>query len=251
MIQRVRNAIAALRGRAPQAEVVKTVVRRPRHRIHAGSSFARSFDMGVVNDLFPASAGAGASINADLFMHNASVRKRARDEAQNNPAAKRALSEVRRNVVGKDGIRLQPMFLKEDGTNDEFDNRLVSEAFLDWSRRGVCDVTGQHSLDDIFRLCSTTERRDGEIFVREVKGWKGNKYGYALQLIEARGPTAEILPSSMSTAPPSITCSSAAPASRHPRKVAPTHDTASTTLERPDRSTPCTTTPSSDWDRSM
>lgn len=178
----IKNALRAMSGRAESSTNRK---RPPRRRLHPGSDYNRTFNMGVVDNLFPSTGGSQAGINADLFQHNQTMRSRARDEAQNTPIAKRALNEIRRNVVGRHGQRLQPQFLKADGKPDQFDNRVVKEAFAEWSKKGVCDVTGRLSFADIQRIATTSERRDGEIFVRMVQNWKGNRFGMALQVIEA------------------------------------------------------------------
>ncbi|MGL4404689.1 MAG: phage portal protein, partial [Notoacmeibacter sp.] len=55
-----------------------------------------------------------------------------------------------------------------------------------WSRKKFCCMDGRLSLIDVMQLIIETVPKDGEIFIRKIKGRAANNaYGFALQLIEA------------------------------------------------------------------
>ena len=125
------------------------------------------------------------------------MRARSRQLCMNDPYAKRFLSLLVTNVVGEQGIRLQNQAMQVDlsGKKDRngrpimvFDigaNEAIENAWEDWGTEGICDVTGEHSFIDLMGMIVRSVARDGEILVHKVYGREWNKYGFALQLIEA------------------------------------------------------------------
>lgn len=117
------------------------------------------------------------------------IRTRARDLWHNNDYAKRYIDMVSTNVVGPDGIILQskvvdpPKNPTEEGTLDEWANKVIENAFWLWGEK-FCDVTGTLTWLDLQRLVAETVARDGEIFVRKIKGYD-NPFKFSLQVLEA------------------------------------------------------------------
>jgi len=128
-------------------------------------------------------ATSNLSANAEISANLAVLRARSRDLARNNPYAKKFLRMVKTNIVGK-GVKLQNRAKFKNGSLDKRSNDLIEEAFKEWGKKGVCDVTGKFSFNDIQKLVSSQTALDGEILVRMVRGFD-NKYKFALQLIEA------------------------------------------------------------------
>lgn len=129
---------------------------------------------------------ADSILNADLEK----IRARSRVLAGNEPYFRHWLRIQTRNVVGSHGIRLQmrvPRSFNQDGTveMDDLANRVIEEGWKLWSRRQNCTVNKRHSFLQVQRLVYKSAKRDGEIFVRKVKGFRGNDFMFALQLIEA------------------------------------------------------------------
>lgn len=118
-----------------------------------------------------------ASPTMELSQGLGMLRQRARDLERNNPIARRYLNLVAENVVGHKGIQLQV----------NHDSRQVSDAleagFCVWHRPEHCTVEARLSWIAFQQLVVKTVARDGEAFVRLVKGV--NEYGFALQLIDA------------------------------------------------------------------
>ena len=117
------------------------------------------------------------------------IRSRARELTQNDPYAKAYLRACRKNIVGSEGFSLQVKArdtkVGPDGkiisALDRFANDLIEQKFADWSRKGVRAITWILLL---VTMCVTGVKRDGEIFVRLLRGAGVNKYGFALQLVE-------------------------------------------------------------------
>lgn len=126
------------------------------------------------------------SANADLYRALDVLRARSRDLCNNNDYAKRFLAMVAANVVGGDGVGLQARIYDSPKKPDTAANAAVENAWMKWSSRGACDVTGRLSLRDIQLLVIKACARDGEALVRLVRGsGAGNPFGLALQVLDA------------------------------------------------------------------
>lgn len=121
------------------------------------------------------------------------IRNNSRLLDRDNPYVHGFFKKLGINCVGENGIALQCQAKmwgrdKDGKPVEKFDvagNKVVEAGFKEWGREGNCDVTGKLSLIDFLVLTLETWARDGEVLIRKRKGWKGNKWRYALQLIEA------------------------------------------------------------------
>lgn len=125
-------------------------------------------------------------LNADLDK----IRARSRVLAGNEPYFRQWLRIQCRNVVGPQGIRLQmrvPSRFGNDGNAemDDLANRVIEEGWKEWCKRQNCTTNKRHDFVAVQRLVYKSVKRDGEIFVRKVKGFRGNAFMFSLQLIEA------------------------------------------------------------------
>ena len=120
------------------------------------------------------------------------IRSRARALTQNDPYAKAYILAVKKNIVGATGFQLQVKAKdysigpdgKIVGNLDRFANALIEQKFIDWSRKGICEISGRFSFRKCQGLVAASFKRDGEIFVRLLRGAGVNKYGFAIQLVE-------------------------------------------------------------------
>jgi lambda family phage portal protein len=125
------------------------------------------------------------SADQNLRYNLTTLRARARDMARNNDYAKRFLRMVKTNVVGHNGIILQSRVVNDAGTPDEGANKALELAFKDWGKKGYCEISGRYSWRDIQGVALKHMAADGEVLIRRIRDYKFNKYGYALQMIEA------------------------------------------------------------------
>jgi lambda family phage portal protein len=124
------------------------------------------------------------SADSEIYNDLRVLRARSRELERNNDYAKKFFRMVKTNVVGKEGIKLQSQAKNSRGKPDEAAREKIEEQFKEWSKKGVCDVTGEYSFRDIQKMVISSIARDGEIIIRKVKGFD-NPYRFALQLLEA------------------------------------------------------------------
>jgi len=143
----------------------------------------RSFDSAKISRLYSSSTMPRPP-DVDIRNGLRALVARSRHEAQNNDYARQYLRLVRTNVIGHQGITLQARVQDPDGTTDALANDAIEAAWADWSRMGVPDITGQHSLKTLLRVAVDTLVRDGEILIRKHIGGRDNPYGTVLELLD-------------------------------------------------------------------
>ena len=114
--------------------------------------------------------------NAELRASIRTLRDRARDLEKNNPLARRYLHLVAENVIGHKGIRLQCR------TASTATNKRIEAAYAAWGAPASYSMDGRMSCAAFQRDVIRTVARDGEAFVRMVRG---GPHGFALQHIDA------------------------------------------------------------------
>lgn len=144
----------------------------------------RSFAAAQGGRLFSDWVGYVGPVDEYLRRDLVAMRSNSRRLARDNDYMKQFLRMVRRNVVGPKGIVLQNRARDPNGQLDEVANDRIEEAWARWGKRGTCTVCGRLSWLDLQRVIMTAVARDGEVLIREVRGFP-NVFGYALQVIEA------------------------------------------------------------------
>lgn len=146
----------------------------------------RNIFAGVSTDrLYSSWTTTNYSADNELYNSLKTLRARSRELERNNDYAKKFLRMVRSNIVGQNGIRLQSQVMSDNGkAADEIARLKIEDAWARWCAKGICDVTGGYSFRDIQKLAASTIARDGEIFIRLVRGFD-NPFKFALQLLEA------------------------------------------------------------------
>jgi len=124
--------------------------------------------------------------SADDELRNALpvLRARSRDLARNNEYAKRYLNLIKTNVIGESGFSLQVRARNSDRSLDAAGNKIIENAFKAWGKKGNCEISGRMSWLDMQRFAAETLVRDGEVFIRVLKG-AGLKDGVSFQFIES------------------------------------------------------------------
>ena len=113
------------------------------------------------------------------------LRARARELSRNNPVAKSYLKLLVANVLGEKGIGYQAQVRNNDKTLNSAFNDKIETAWREWGKKGNCTVDGKLSFRAVENLVLRNMAVDGEVFVRKVKGFAGNKFRFAVQLIDA------------------------------------------------------------------
>ncbi len=112
--------------------------------------------------------GTHASGDAAVQWAGRSLRGQARYLEQNSDMVDGLLTTLVNNIVGKDGIGVEPMPLDKDGNvHEEFSKTLLA-GFSEWSLK--CESTGEWSRPEVERLVCRTWLRDGECLGEHLLG---------------------------------------------------------------------------------
>ena len=117
------------------------------------------------------------------------LRRRSRELIQNEPLAKRYISLLNTQVIGRQGIKLQMKARNDDSTLDLPANGMVEELWSQWSRKSNpmypgCDVSGKFTFLDVQRQVLDAVVRDGEALIYVHEG-RSNPHGIQLELLTA------------------------------------------------------------------
>jgi lambda family phage portal protein len=145
----------------------------------------RGFAAAKVDRFTKGWATTNKSADAELFAALRTLRARSRDLAINDDYVARFLSMVKSNVVGPRGIGLQNRAREDNGKLDTVANQLIEDGWKSWGQPGICTIDGRLSFIDACSLFVETVARDGECFVKMVRRPQVNRFGFALQFIDA------------------------------------------------------------------
>lgn len=149
----------------------------------------RSYNGAAGGNLYGNWASTNYSANAELYGSLESLRGRSRELSRNNDYAKRFFKMVQRNVVGRNGFKLQMRIndIDKDGKKkpDKMAIEQIETAWKSWCRKDFCDASGKYSFIQMQNMIMKHVPLDGEVILRKVRGKGANKYGFALQLIES------------------------------------------------------------------
>ena len=97
----------------------------------------------------------------------------------------RSFERLGLNVIGPNGIRLQPRVKNLKGPNlNEKLNTAIGDAWTEFRTKGMYDVTGQYSGILADNMALRAMARDGGCLLKFHRGYRGNKYRFAVQLLE-------------------------------------------------------------------
>jgi len=128
-----------------------------------------------------------ASGDSAIRRAGTSLREQARHLDQNHDLARGILDVLVQNVVGPQGIQLEPQPRRSDGTIHEAFARTILTLHRDWSKRP--EVTWQHTWPSSQRMLARTWFRDGEALAQRLVGNvsfldHGTEIPYSLELLE-------------------------------------------------------------------
>ena len=149
------------------------------------SLFGKRRYQGAITDRFTSDWQArSTSGDTEIYESLTKLRNRSRELIRDNPYAANAQAIVVDNVVGG-GIRMQADVLNDDGLPNKELNDQIERAWLLWSEKGNCEVSGRLALSDLLRVTMGGIFSDGEFLIRKVKKSFGeSKIPFALELIE-------------------------------------------------------------------
>lgn len=115
------------------------------------------------------------------------LRAQARDLERNHDIARGILRTMVNNIVGAQGIGIEPQPRRADGSIHKEYAAALSRAHTDWARKP--EVTKRHTWHKVQRLMCKTWLRDGESFAQELIGSvplfsHGSRIPFSLEMIE-------------------------------------------------------------------
>ncbi|WP_314436975.1 phage portal protein [Massilia timonae] len=130
---------------------------------------------------------ANGSPNASAQKGAVALRGLARHLVENHDIARGALRTLVNNVVGPNGIGIEPQPRRRDGSIHNEYAAALRKAYRDWQQ--CPEVTHRHHWSKVQRLVAKTWLRDGECFTQRLIGKvpfldHGSKVPYSLELIE-------------------------------------------------------------------
>lgn len=148
-------------------------------------SASRNYAAAQVNRLTEGWTTLSLSANASLQGNLDALRARSRQLHKDNDYAKRYMALCANNVAGPHGIGYEARVYDDNGTPDKAANDALELAWNRFAKKGVCEITGKHSLRDVCHLLVKSAERDGEYLVRLVQGTNArNAYGLAVQVLD-------------------------------------------------------------------
>jgi len=112
------------------------------------------------------------------------LRKMCRGLEESNPYYRRFLSEWVANIIGPEGFKLQSQVAFSNGRADENKRLLIEETYRNWCESDTAWASGMCYVEGA-QLCERAVARDGMAFIRLLRNYDGNRFGFALQLIDA------------------------------------------------------------------
>jgi lambda family phage portal protein len=144
----------------------------------------RSYAAARGGRLFSDFIGSSNSADSELRFDLEVIRNRSRELVRDNEYARRYMNLLKTNVIGENGFQLQLKAKNSDGSLDGAGNTIIENAWKRWGRLGSPTVDGRMSWLDCQKFVVEGLARDGEVFVKILRG---NKYrdGFGLQFLEA------------------------------------------------------------------
>lgn len=150
--------------------------KKPRRRNYEGAKVSRLVSGWATNV---------ETANNTLKVSLRELRARSRDLERNNPHVTKFFKTAEKNILGKDGIRLQMRVTDPGGGVDEFANRIIEEAWARWCKKGSVTMCGGLSFRQAEGLFLRSVMRDGAGLVRLVSGNRvRNPFKFALHFLE-------------------------------------------------------------------
>lgn len=164
LVDRALNAV----GLARKSKAVS-------RRAYAGAHASR-----LTEDWIAGVLSADQAIKRDLRK----LRDRSRALVRDFSYASRFVQACAENIAGPHGVTLQVRVANADGAFKRTLNDEVEEKWDEWCEAENCTVDGRLSFCDVEHLLCETLPQDGAFLVRMVAGYSGNKFRFALQILD-------------------------------------------------------------------
>jgi len=172
---RLTAAWRELTGREPVGRAGLTTARVSRRSSFKGAEVSR-----LVADWMVSAGPPDRELSGDMRL----LRARARELRRNNPYIRQYVNLLKANVLGHSGFQLQAQVRNSNGELLQDVNHAIERGFRLWAGSPV-SADGRLPLNEMAQLALETTAGDGETFVRLIEDQAVNRFGLALQLIDA------------------------------------------------------------------
>ena len=145
----------------------------------------RAFDSAKFDNILSGWGGSYSSADEELRNALKVIRARVRSLCQNSEYARKFLAMNKSNVIGPYGIKFQAKPRREVGSLDSADYNLLERQWFEWGiNPDFVTVDARQDWIGVQHQVMETLARDGEVFIRLVKGTPGNPFGLSLWVLE-------------------------------------------------------------------
>ena len=146
---------------------------------------SRQFDSAKFDNIFAGWTGTSATADEELRGSLSTMRARTRSLCQNSEYAKKFLNLTKSNVIGSRGFKFQAKTRNAQGAVDKLDNNYLERLFFEWSKNpDYVSIDGRLDWLGVQNVVMETLARDGEVFIRMMKGGADNPFGFSLWVLE-------------------------------------------------------------------
>lgn len=179
---RVEAPVEAGAGNAPSKRLSRRSI--PKVQMRSVGSASGTFEAGESSRLTASWTNTPMSAVQVVERNFLPLVARSREKALNSDHARKFLALVKTNVAGPRGILVHPAVKNIKGELDTLANQALAQEFKKWCKRGICDITGMLTWVQVQHLAIQTAARDGEVFIRTLRGRDFGPYAFQLQLID-------------------------------------------------------------------
>lgn len=159
--------------------------RETKARREQSAGLQKSFAAAQLNRLTSTWRATAERIDDELRSDLDALRVRSRTLENNNDYFRNYLDIVETNLIGDNAPRLVSLADNAPGNPDQGARDAIVAAWDEWGQMGQCEVTGQYSFASLCQSIARGTARDGEYAILPIVGQAaGNKWGYALQVID-------------------------------------------------------------------
>lgn len=138
----------------------------------------RSYKAALSNRLVEDWRASNQSANEEIRAGGPRLVRRSRESERNDEYMTRFIHLSVVNIWGFNGVKFKARSRRNNGELDTLDNEAIETGRREWSK--VCNVDRVSTFSDTMKLLIRAWVRDGEGFIRLIKGWRGNKFRLGL-----------------------------------------------------------------------
>jgi lambda family phage portal protein len=169
----------------PEEKTVYKFLRMRENPSYTKQNNIRGFSSGESNRLFDSWFAPETSIDSILKQELTRIRSRCRERTRNDDYVKGFIRTTSNNVLGSNGVELEPKVKKLNGNPDDLANQNLLYLWKSWGKKAEnVDITHYSNWIEIQQHIMNVYLTDGEVFIRHIEGKEAGQWGYSIQVID-------------------------------------------------------------------